>query len=156
MRGMDAVAVVLVAMAALCALTFKRYLGDVEDHPPLSIERAYAGRIERLLAPGERLYALGDPTLLVLTRMRNPTRYIYLGSGVDEWAIKHRFGSFAGWQAEIRAVDPPIVVMNTWSSPLAVRMRAWLTKTYGPETQVGTWRLWVEPALRERAVREGI
>src|SRR3954469_16049787 len=49
-RGMDAVVVVLVAMAAVSALTFKRYLGNVEEHPPLSIERAYAGRIERLLA----------------------------------------------------------------------------------------------------------
>jgi hypothetical protein len=155
-RGRAAVAVALVLMALLVGLSFKRYLGASERGPALSLERAYADRIERLLEPGDRLYALGDPTLLVLTGLRNPTRYVYLGSGVDEWAIKHKFGSFAGWQAEIRAVDPPVVVMNTWVAPLSVRMRAWLTKTYGPETQVGNWRLWVKPELRERAVREGI
>src|SRR3954447_20446014 len=155
-RGMDAVVVALVAMAALSALTFKRYLGYIEDHPPLSLERAYADRVDRLIGPGQRLYALGDPTLLVLTKRRNPTRYIYLGSGVDEWAIEHKFGSLAGWKAEIRAVDPPVIVMNTWVSPRSVLMAKWLVRTYGPPTQVGTWRFYVKPSLRERARRAGI
>jgi hypothetical protein len=155
-RGMDAVVVALVAMALLSALTFKHYLGAIEDHPPLSIERYYANRVDRLIGPGQRLYALGDPTVLVLTGRRNPTRWIYLGSGVDEWAIKHDFGSFAAWKAEISAVDPPVIVMNTWASPRAVRMAKWVERTYGPPTTVGTTRFYVKPSLRERATRLGI
>jgi hypothetical protein len=155
-RGRLAAVTAVAAMAVLGFLAFHSYLSTIEKGPPLSLERAYADRVERLLAPGERLYALGDPTLLVLTGERNPTRWIYLGSGVDEWAIKHDFGSFGRWKAEIRAVSPPVIVMNTWVSPRAERMAAWLTRTYGPVTQVGTWRFYVKPALQDRATREGI
>ena len=155
-RGRVAAAAAVVTMAALVALALPRYLNGSEKGPPLSLERAYAARVEGLLAPGERLYALGDPTLLVLTGERNPTRWIYLGSGVDEWAIKHQFGSFGRWKAEIRAVDPPVIVMNTWVSPLAQQMAAWLSRTYGPVTTVGTWRFYVKPSLRDRATAAGI
>jgi hypothetical protein len=155
-RGRAAVAVACVAMLWFVGSSFQRYRSASDEVPPLSLERAYADRVERLIGPGQRLYALGDPTLLVLTQRRNPTRYVYLGSGVDEWAIKHEFGSFARWKAEIRAVDPPVIVMNTWRSTRAERMAAWLTQTYGPPTSVGTWRFYVKPSLRERARREGI
>jgi hypothetical protein len=89
----------------------------------------------------------------VLTHRRNPTRYIYLGSGVDHWAVDHEFGSLAGWQAEIRAADPQIVVMNLWRSDLARQMRVWLKSTYGPATYLGNWRLFVKPSVRARAAR---
>ena len=148
--------VALAATAVLVALSVHWYSVEPGKVPPLALERSYAARIKQFFRPGDRLYALGDPTLLVLTGMRNPTRYIYLGSGVDEWAISHRFKSLAGWQREIQSVDPPLIVMNTWKSPLALQMRSWLKRTYGPVTTVGTWRLWVKPALRARAARAGI
>jgi 4-amino-4-deoxy-L-arabinose transferase-like glycosyltransferase len=148
-------AVALAATAVLVALSVHWYSPDPGDLP-LALERSYAARIKQFFRPGDRLYALGDPTLLVLTGMRNPTRYIYLGSGVAEWAIKHRFKSLAGWKREIQSVDPALIVMNTWHSPRAFRMRAWLKRTYGPVTTVGRWRFWVKPALRARAARAGI
>jgi hypothetical protein len=155
-RGRLATATAAVAIAALVALALTSYLNAKDRKMPLTKQRALAHRVERLVAPGERFYSLGDPTLLVLTRQRNPTRWIYLGSGVDQWAIKHDFGSLAGWQAEIRAVDPPVIVMNTWVSRRAKEMAAWLTRTYGPPKTVGSWSIYVRPSLRQRATAEGL
>ena len=155
-RGRVVAATAGVALVALVALAFGSYLDTKEKKLPLTRQRGLAHKIDRVVGPGERLYSLGDPTLLVLTQRRNPTRYVYLGSGVAEWAIKHHFGSLAGWQAEIRAVDPPVIVMNTWQTPRAVKMAAWLTQTYGPPRKFGTSRIWVKPSLRARAASAGL
>jgi hypothetical protein len=153
--GKAAIAIALVGMVVLCGLTYERYVGS-GPRLSLSRQRAFAARVDRLVGPGQRLYALGDPTPLVLTKRRNPTRWIYLGSGVDDWAIKHDFGSLAGWQAEIRAVDPPVIVMNTWVSHRAKQMAAWLAKTYGPPRTFHGTRIYVKPSLRARAKQLGI
>jgi hypothetical protein len=149
-------ALALGATAVLVGLSVHWYSTAPTKLPQLALERSYAARIKQFFRPGDRLYSLGDPTLLVLTGLRNPTRYVYLGSGVANWAITHKFGSLAGWQREIRRADPPLIFMNTWNSPRASRMRSWLKRTYGPVTTVGRWRFWVKPALRARAARAGI
>jgi hypothetical protein len=146
----------LAAVAALAALSAHWYSTAPHDGPSLRAERAAALKLRHALNPGERLYALGDPTPLVLARVRNPTRWIYLGSGVDSWAIHHDFGSLAGWQAEIRKVDPPIVVVNLWNSGHGRQMRKWLAATYGQETYLGHWKIFARPAIRARAARRGI
>src|SRR4051794_5479500 len=151
-----AAGVAVAAVAVLAGLSVHWFSGARDAGPSLRNERAQAAKIQRLLRPGEQIYALGDPTLLVLTHRRNPTRYIYLGSGVDHWAVEHEFGSLAGWQAQIRAADPPIVVMNLWRSDLALQMRTWLKQTYGPGKFLGNWRLFVKPSVRARAARMGI
>jgi hypothetical protein len=146
----------LAALVLLAALSVHWFSGARDAGPSLHKERAQAAKLERLLRPGERIYALGDPTLLVLTHRRNPTRYVYLGSGVDHWAVEHEFGSLAGWQAHIRSVDPAVVVMNLWRSDLALQMRPWLKSTYGPGRFLGNWRIFVRPDVRRRAARMGI
>jgi 4-amino-4-deoxy-L-arabinose transferase-like glycosyltransferase len=148
-------AVAVAGVALLAALSFHWYSGP-QPGPSLQVERGYARDLNRLLDPGERLYALGDPTTLVLTKRRNPVRWIYLGSGVDRWAIKHDFGSLAGWQANIRAVNPPIVILNLWSTGKGQQMRAWLRSTYGNGTFLGHWRVFAKPAIRARARARGI
>src|SRR5436190_1332151 len=146
----------LVAVAALAALSAHWYSTSRDSGPSLPAERAAALKVRGALDPGEQLYALGDPTPLVLARVRNPTRWIYLGSGVDRWAIHREFRSLAGWQAEIRRVDPPIVVMNLWRSPTGQSMRRWLERTYGHETHLVHWTIFAKPAIRPRAARRGI
>ena len=155
-RSRVAVVAVGVAAALLAGFSAHRYAERGEKGLSLTAQRAYAHQLERLIDPGERLYALGDPTLHVLTGWRNPTRYVYLGSGVDDWAIEHDFGSFTGWQREILAVDPPVIFVNAWISPRAAPMEAWLARTYGKPTPVGSGRLYVKPAVRVRAARRRI
>src|SRR3954451_11528066 len=68
-----AAGLVLAAVVALTALSANWFSDARDAGPSLYKERAQAAKIQRLLRPGERLYALGDPTLLVLTHHRNPT-----------------------------------------------------------------------------------
>jgi 4-amino-4-deoxy-L-arabinose transferase-like glycosyltransferase len=151
-----AAATALAGVALLVGLSFHWYSGP-EGGLSLHAERAYAARINRALDPGERLYVLGDPTPLVLTERRNPVRWIYLGSGVDRWAIKHDFGgSLAGWQANILAVNPPIVLVNLWTTGKGMKMRHWLRKVYGTGTFLGSWRVFAKPAIRARAAARGV
>src|SRR3954452_15311599 len=82
----------------------------------LPCERAAAARIERMLDPGETLYALGDPTVLALTDRRNPSRFIYLGSGVAALAARKSGGNEA-WGRRILASDPAVIVINAWHGP---------------------------------------
>ena len=146
----------LAAVAALAVLSAHWYATAPSAGPSLRAERSAALKIRRALDPGERLYALGDPTPLVLAGVRNPVRWIYLGSGVDSWAIHHDFGSLAAWQAEIRQVDPPIVVVNLWDSGHGRAMRRWLEATYGGHTYLGHWKVYAKPAIRARAAARGI
>jgi 4-amino-4-deoxy-L-arabinose transferase-like glycosyltransferase len=148
-------AVALAGVALLAVLSFNWYSGP-EPGLSLHAERANAGRIERALDPGERLYVLGDPTPLVLTERRNPVRWIYLGSGVDRWAIKHDFGSLAGWKANILQVNPPIVLVNLWTTGKGQKMRHWLRQVYGTGTFLGSWRVFAMPDVRARAARRGV
>jgi hypothetical protein len=150
-----AAGVALAAVALLAGLSAHWYSAP-EKGRPLPVERREAARLKHVLNPGERLYVLGDPTPLVLTGLRNPTRYIYLGSGVDRWAVKHEFGSLEGWEAEIRAVNPPVVVMNLWRTGLGMRMKAWLRSTYGPGKYLGSWLVFARPDVRARARARGI
>lgn len=151
-------AATVVALGAVAALVGLSWSWDSE--PPASedglvAQRADAAILQRILDPGDRLYALGDPTPLVLTRRRNPSRFIYLSSGVDEWVVSHTPGGFAGWTAQIRASDPAVIVVHDWHSPLAQRMGSWLRSTYDP-AYAGSWRVFLKPGIRDRAKRRGI
>ena len=76
------------------------------------------------MVPGTRLYAIGDPSPLVLTGRRNPDRFIYLESGVAKWKIDHTRGGFRGWVRQIRSSRASVVVLDGWDGarvPLMAR-----------------------------------
>jgi hypothetical protein len=111
--------------------------------------------LERVAGPRGTVWALGDPTSLVLTHRRNPSRYIYLGSGVARWMIEHDPGGLAAWQVRIRAADPAVVVLGGWDGPLATDMAAWLGQHRDPAA-IGKWLVFLKPAVRKAAARRGI
>jgi hypothetical protein len=118
-------------------------------------QRGRAAAIDRLVDPGETLYALGDPTPLVLTGRRNPSRFVYLSSGVGQWVADRTPGGLAGWVRSIRAADPAVVVMHGWKSALATRMARRLGRRYD-EAWLGNWRLFLRPGVAARAPRRGV
>jgi hypothetical protein len=97
-----------------------------------------------MLAPGTALYVLGDPTLLVMTGRRNPSRYIYLASGVEAWMLRRTRGGFAGWEARIRAARPGLIALAGWVGPGADRLAAWLRATRVVRRR-GRWQLFLPP-----------
>jgi hypothetical protein len=147
---------VVAGVAILVGLSWSSYSNARRDGPSLRTERSHATKLNEVLAPGETLYALGNPTPLVLTRRRNPSRYIYLDSGVDEWVIHRTPGGLQGWEAQIRAADPAVITMSDWTTPTAGDVRTWLRSTYGTGTYLGHWLVFATPAVRARAARRGI
>src|SRR5204863_3657784 len=153
--GRAATAAAPVACALLVGLSWHWYSKPHPRDTVLVDEREDAAAIERLLDPGETLYALGDPTMLVLTKRRNPSRFIYLGSGVARWIDLH-YGGMAGWENGIRAAHPAVVVSDDWSGSRQVVIEQWLRSEGYRLGYIGRQRLFVKPALRARAARRGI
>lgn len=148
----------LVALVVLTAFSWTWFTDDVLHDNGLVAQRADACVVERLLGPTGSLYALGDPTPLVMTHRRNPDRFIYLGSGVDQWKIAHLPGGFDAWTAQIRSVDPAVIVVRGWSSisPVRPKMVAWLHEAGFRAAYVGDWRLYLPPATLQEAQRRGV
>lgn len=130
---------------------------DERNDHALVVERATACAVNRLVVPGTSLYALGDPTPLVLTHRRNPDRFIYLNSGEDQWKVDHTPGGFQGWTAQIEAAHPSVVVVNAWKhSPYPAMMSAWLRATGYHRGYVGEWEVFLSPQARARARSVGV
>lgn len=150
-------AVALAAVAGLVALTWVWYSIPAPRDRGLVTQRGWATQLERLLGPRGNLYALGDPTPLVLTGRRNPSRYIYLGSGVAKWGVEHTPGRFAGWTGRIRAAHPAVVVLEGWklNGLYAQETERWLRARYSAR-YLGHWRVFVRHGLAARAASRGV
>lgn len=142
----------LVAVALLAAFTWHDYIAVPESTVSLKVQESRADTVDALLGPGERLYAVGDPTSFAMTHRRSPTPYIYLGSGVLAWELKREHIGLGGLLARIRAYDPGVIVIHTFSVS-GPRTRAFvrsLNRGY-VRRYMGSWQLLVKPALLQRA-----
>jgi hypothetical protein len=140
---------VAVAAAAAVLVAWTQFAADSSAGDALAAQRAEAADLQGLLRPGDRIYALGDPAPLVLTGRRNPSRYIFMASGVGSWELAHTHGGFTGWTDAIRAADPAVVVLHGWRGPLERRAAAWLHAEYRPSWD-GCWRVFLRPDVAVR------
>jgi hypothetical protein len=151
-----ATALAVGAVAALVGLSWHSFATSTEADPALRGQQAKGAAVNELLDRGETLYVFQDPRPLVLTKRRNPSRFIYVASGVDKWIVQHTRGGFAAWKAQVASSHPAIVIMgHHWRGPWATRMKRWLHQTYEP-TYLEDWQLFVTPVIRERALASGI
>jgi hypothetical protein len=146
-----------VAAAVLAGFTWNNYATAAPSIVTLGVQRARADAVEQVLGRDGRLYAIGDPTSLVLLRRRNPDRYIYLGSGVWQWKVKDIAGGLRGWLARIRADNPDVIIIHTFH-PSELSAQAFLRALHqGYKSRwVGTWHLLVKPPLLRRAEARGL
>ncbi|HEX2194803.1 MAG TPA: hypothetical protein VHK63_07630 [Candidatus Limnocylindria bacterium] len=117
-------------------------------------QRAMVDRLERTFGSAATLYALGDPTPLVLLQRANPSRYIYLAAGVDRWVVAHLPGGFAGWTAGIVDSHPDVILTDGWAGELAGATRSWLREQYR-EVRIGDYTAFVPRAPIDAAGRLG-
>jgi hypothetical protein len=146
----------LIGATMLVALPLAWYVQPRAEDAELVAQRRDAAAANALLGGDGRLYAIGNPALLVLTGRANPSPYIYLSAGVDQWVVDHTPGGLAGWQRRIEASDPDMVHLNAWitSLPYRDRMLAWLRRHYD-EIQIGDLDLFVTQELLDRAGGSG-
>lgn len=147
-----AVVAPLVAVAVLAGFSWVWFTDAPASGNHLRVQLANACALNRTVVPGHPLYVLGDPTPLVLTRWRNPDRFIYLASGVDQWKIKHTAGGFEGWTRQISAAHPSVVLVGGWYTTTKRRMVHWLEHAGYHSGYMGGWRVFLTPAARAHAV----
>jgi hypothetical protein len=154
-RNGMAVAVVagLAAVTAYSAVSFSQ---DPANNDGLRGQRLHACAVDRLLPPRGGLYAVGDPTPLVLTHRRNLDPFILVSSGLREWKVAHTPGGFDGWMAQIRRADPSVVVTTRIPSDTNVALGGWLRQNGYLPAYVGRWRVYADERARERAQERGI
>jgi hypothetical protein len=123
-------AIIGVALVALVATTWVWYSVEGSSDTRLLDQRAAVARVERRIGSDGTLYALGDPTPLVLSGRTNPSREIYLAAGVDNWVVNHTDGGFEGWMGRVVASDPDVILVGGWGGELASEAKAWLRSLY--------------------------
>jgi hypothetical protein len=141
-------------LALLVAATLWWYLPPRPESRQLVRQRSDAAAVNELLGSQDTLYALGDPSLLVLTGRRNPSPNIFLSAGVDQWVVEHTPDGFAGWARSIELSRPDMIYVDAWitSSPYRDQMLAWIRQRFEP-ADVGSLTVFVTSELRERALR---
>lgn len=143
------------ATAVAVALAWTGFSTGRAEATTLAAQQTEAAEIQRLLNPGDRILALGDPTPLVLTDRTNASRYIYLSSGVAAWELRTLPDGFNGWMRQIRASDPAVVVLHGWRGNLQKRVGARMRAMYVP-AYVGCWRVFLRPDVVHRAAARGV
>ena len=146
--GRRPVALVLAGAGVLflAGATWTAYGSTGSTATDLVQQRRDAREAAAQIQASDTIYALGDPTPLVLLQRRNPSRFIYLASGVDRWLIDRTPMGFDGWTREIAASDPKLVFVHSWHGEYAQRMKAWLG-TRMQRIRVGTMQVFRSPAL---------
>jgi hypothetical protein len=137
-----AVALTASVALALAAVSWVRFTDSKADNTDLHTEWATGCAVNQIVVPGTSLYSLGDPVPLVMTRRRNPDRYVYLGSGVAEWKIKHTHGGLGGWEQQIRDSGASVIVIHGWDGDVRDRIGNWLVANYR-RGYVGQWRVFL-------------
>lgn len=145
-----ATAVLAAAAVSLFLYSWTEFASSKAAHnDALREQRATGCAIDRFVVPGTTLYALGDPTPLVMTHRKNPDRFIYLGSGVVQWKVDHTKGGFAGWEEQIRRSHASVVVVRGWGGGYRRAIGDFLVLHYTPG-YVGPWRVFVSDDARAR------
>jgi 4-amino-4-deoxy-L-arabinose transferase-like glycosyltransferase len=145
-----------VAAAALAvAVAWTSFSTGRAEATTLMAQETEATAIQRLLAPGDTILALGDPTPLVLTDRANASRYIFLSSGVAAWQLRSMPHGFDGWMQQIHAENPAVIVLHGWHGRLKQQVGARLRAEYVP-AYVGCWRVFLRPDVASRAATSGV
>ena len=137
----------VVPALALAGLSWNWFANSPMHDNHLRGQEASGCGVGRLLGATGVLYALGDPTVLVTSGRRNPDRFVYMGSGVDQWKVRHTPGGFDGWTAQIARHDPKVVVLGGWKTALKARMLTWLRLDGFESRWVGAQQVYVQPDL---------
>jgi hypothetical protein len=123
------------------------------QEPPAVVgpQRSAACTLSDIARVDGDLWAIGDPTPLVLTGLTNPDRFVFIGSGTAEWKVDQLDGGLAHWQQDLVDGAPKVVVImgvspnNGYANSFKRVLRA---EGY-MRRFAGEWRLFVTAAVAE-------
>lgn len=142
LRWPSAGAVLVGALAA--ALVVGSAVTFPHDHDRYSLDRQRrtAHWTASLVGPGETLWALGDPTPLVLTGRSMPDRYVLLAGGVATWKLDRLPGGVRAWRDQLLDARATVVVVNGVSQGPAMELVGLLRDEGFERCPGGMWDVW--------------
>lgn len=149
-------AVTAAGIALLSVMSAVWFSSSSDNDTDLVDQRAAGCALLKVIPPGTSFWSLGNPVPLVVTQRRNPDRYIYLVSGVDQWKVRHTAGGFPAWTGQIAAVDPSVVGLSGWDGRYSQPMRDWLLSQGYHRWFIGQFRVYVRPETVTYALAQGI
>lgn len=132
------VGAVTAALVVASAVTFAR------DHDRFSLDRQRrtAHWAASLVGPGETLWALGDPTPLVLTGRSVPDPYVLLVGGVATWKLDRLPGGVPAWRDQLLDARTTVVVVNGVTQGPTIELVGLLRDEGFERCPAGMWDVW--------------
>lgn len=141
-HGPSVGAVVVGVLAAALVVASAVTIPDDGDRFTLDRQRRTAQWAAGLVGPGETLWALGDPTPLVLTGRSIPDPYVLLVGGIATWKLDRLPGGVAAWREQLRDARASVVVVNGVTEGPALQLVALLREDGFRRCPGAIWQVW--------------
>ncbi len=82
------------------------------ENPTLQDQDQVVAEMRAHLQPGDKIFVYGQMELLVLSRLPNTSKYLFLGRGKDTYLDQIEPGGFDGWLERIRAERPKVIALG--------------------------------------------
>ncbi|MFX1507471.1 MAG: hypothetical protein ACFFDC_15415, partial [Promethearchaeota archaeon] len=115
----------------------------------LAYQQEQAAKILDKYGDNVSILCLGKPELFVILNRTNPSRFLFLFMGIDNYVHAVTPGGFEGWIQEIEAFNPDLIAYGrTPKTSHTEELMDWIATNYTP-TQIGPWLLFVKNILYE-------
>jgi hypothetical protein len=126
-----------------------RELFDERYSRTLAYQQEQASEILDRYGDNVTILCLGKPELFVVLNRTNPSRFLFLFMGIDNYIHAVTPGGFEGWIQELEAIDPDLIAYGrTPRTPHTEKLMDWIGINYTP-AQIGPWLLFVKNSLHE-------
>ena len=127
----------------------KRDFYDDRYSQTLAYQQEQAAEILDRYGDNITILCLGKPELFVVLNRTNPSRFLFLFMGIDNYIHAVTPGGFEGWIQELEAIDPDLIAYGrTPKTPHTEELMDWININYNP-AQIGPWLLFVKKSLSE-------
>lgn len=115
----------------------------------LVYQQEQAAEILERFGENVSILCLGKPELFVILNRTNPSRFLFIFMGIDNYINAVTPGGFEGWIQEIKGINPDLIAYGGIPiTPYTQKLLDWIEINYTP-TKIGPWLLFVRNILYE-------
>ena len=122
----------------------ERDLYDDRYKLTLAFQQDQAAEILETFGENVSILCLGRPELFVILNRTNPSRFLFIFMGIDNYIHAVTPGGFEGWVQELQEnINPELIAWGrTPKTPHTEKLYDWIEDNY-TYTQIGPWQLFV-------------
>ena len=122
---------------------YRRAYYDNRYSQTLAYQQEQAAKVLERFGKNTSILCLGKPELFVFLNRTNPSRYLFIMMGIDNYIHAVTPGGFEGWIQEIQGINPDLIAYGrTPNTPHTQKLLDWIDINY-TSTKIGPWQLYV-------------